>query len=53
MAAQTLEQRRRRDTLTSFGVPLAEVAFDAAGIDESALLTIAGQLQNQLGLDLA
>jgi anion-transporting ArsA/GET3 family ATPase len=53
VAAQTLEQRRRRDTLTTFGVPLAEVAFDAAGIDESALFSIAGQLQNQLDLDVA
>ena len=50
-AAQTLEQRRRQATLATFGVPLAEVMFDPAGIDESALFTIAGQLQSQLALE--
>jgi hypothetical protein len=47
-AAQVLEQRRRRSVLETFGVPLAEVAFDPAGIDESALYTIAGQLSDQM-----
>lgn len=51
-AAQVLEQRRRRHTLSTFGVPLAEVAFDPAGIDESALFTIAAQLRGQLNVDL-
>ena len=50
-AAQTLEQRRRRDILATFGVPLAEIAFDPAGIDESALFTIAAQLQSQVDLE--
>jgi anion-transporting ArsA/GET3 family ATPase len=49
-AAQVLEQRRQRRVLTGFGLPLAEVAFDPAGIDESALFTIAAQLREQMDL---
>ncbi len=52
-ATQTLDQRRRRETLDGFGVPIAEVAFDAAGIDEPALFGIAGQLRAQMALDAA
>ena len=44
-AGQVLEQRRQRAILAAFGVPLTEVTFDPAGIDESALFTIAAQLR--------
>ena len=37
--------------LAGFGVPLAAVTFDPAGIDEGALFTIAAQLRDQLGLE--
>jgi hypothetical protein len=37
--------------LTSLGVPLAEIAFDAAGIDEAALFAIAEQLREQINLE--
>ena len=50
-AAQVLEQRRQRGILAGFGVPMAEVTFDPAGIDESALFTIAAQLRDQMDLD--
>ena len=49
-AGRTLEQRSRKATLAGFGVPVAEVAFDPAGIDESALISIGDQLRGQLGL---
>ena len=50
-ASQVLEQRRQREILATFGLPLAEVTFDPAGIDESALYTIAAQLRGQMDLD--
>ena len=50
-AARTLQQRERHLRLTSLGVPLAMVAFDAAGIDEAALFAIAEQLQEQIDLE--
>ncbi len=50
-AAQVLEQRRQRGILAGFGVPLAEVSFDPAGIDESALFSIAAQLSGPMNLD--
>jgi anion-transporting ArsA/GET3 family ATPase len=46
-AARTLQQRDRHRRLTSLGVPLAEIAFDPAGIDEAALFGIADQLRDQ------
>jgi hypothetical protein len=33
-------------------VPLAEIAFDAAGIDEAALFSIADQIRNQIPLEV-
>jgi anion-transporting ArsA/GET3 family ATPase len=50
-AARTLQQRDRHRRLTSLGVPLAEIAFDAAGIDEAALFSIADQIRNQIPLE--
>jgi anion-transporting ArsA/GET3 family ATPase len=51
-AARTLQQRDRHRRLTSLGVPLAEIAFDAAGIDEAALFSIADQIRNQIPLEV-
>jgi hypothetical protein len=51
-AARTLQQRERHLRLTTLGVPLAEIAFDAAGIDEAALFAIAEQLQEQIDLEV-
>ena len=42
-----LQRRDRHRRLTSLGVPLAEIAFDAAGIDEAALFSIADQIRNR------
>ncbi len=50
-ATRTLQQRERHLRLTSLGVPLAEIAFDPAGIDEAALFTIAEQLREQIELE--
>src|SRR5215218_1072206 len=50
--ARTLQQRDRHRRLTSLGVPLAEIAFDAAGIDEAALFSIADQIRNQIPLEV-
>jgi len=52
-ATQTLEQRRRRERMNTFGVPIAEVGFDPAGIDESSLFAIATQLRGQLDLEVS
>ena len=53
-AARMLEERRRHQTLTTFGVPMAEVALDAAGInDDGAIFNIAEQLADQLDLEAA
>ena len=38
--------------LTGLGLPLAAVATDPGGIDESALFGIAEQLRDQLGLEV-
>jgi anion-transporting ArsA/GET3 family ATPase len=50
-AARTLQQRDRHRRLTSLGVPLAEIAFDPAGIDEAALFGIADQLRDQVRIE--
>jgi len=50
-AARTLQQRDRHRRLTSLGVPLVEIAFDAAGIDDAALFSIAEQLRDQFALE--
>ncbi|HET9874009.1 MAG TPA: ArsA-related P-loop ATPase [Propionibacteriaceae bacterium] len=47
-AARILSERARHEVLTSLGVPLAEIDFDPAGIDEGALFGIADQLAKQL-----
>ncbi len=47
-AARILQERSRRETLASFGVPMVEVDFDPGGIDEGALFGIADQLSKQL-----
>jgi anion-transporting ArsA/GET3 family ATPase len=52
-AARTLQQRERHERLESLGLPLAEIAFDPAGIDEAALFTISDQLHDQIRLDAA
>ena len=52
-AARTLQQQERHERLTGLGLPLAAVTFDAGGIDEAALLTIADQLRDQLVLEAA
>jgi anion-transporting ArsA/GET3 family ATPase len=46
-AARILQERARHATLATFGVPLAEIDFDPAGIDETALFGIADQLAKQ------
>jgi anion-transporting ArsA/GET3 family ATPase len=52
-AARTLQQRERHERLESLGLPLAEIAFDPAGIDEAALFTISDQLRDQIRLEAA
>jgi anion-transporting ArsA/GET3 family ATPase len=52
-ATRTLQQRDRHRRLTSLGVPLVEIAFDAAGIDEAALFSIADQMRDQIPLEAA
>lgn len=52
-ATRTLDHRRRRKVLDGFGKPVAEVAFDPAGIDENAVWSIADQLRGQIELDPA
>jgi anion-transporting ArsA/GET3 family ATPase len=52
-AARTLQQRERHERLQSLGLPLAEIAFDPAGIDEAALFTISDQLRDQIRLEAA
>ena len=49
-AARTVEQRKRHATLAGFGVRLADVAFDAGGIDSGALFGIGHQLHDRLEL---
>jgi anion-transporting ArsA/GET3 family ATPase len=50
-AARTLQQLERRDRLHTWGLPVVEVAFDSAGIDDGALFTIADQLAGQLATE--
>jgi anion-transporting ArsA/GET3 family ATPase len=52
-AARTLQQRDRHERLESLRLPLAEIAFDPAGIDEAALFTISDQLRDQIRLEAA
>jgi anion-transporting ArsA/GET3 family ATPase len=52
-ATRTVQQRDRQRRLTSLGVPLAEIAFDPAGIDEAALFGIADQLRDEIPLEAA
>ena len=52
-AARTLQQRDRHTRLTALGVPLAEIGFDPAGIDEAALFGIAEQLRGHIDLEAA
>jgi anion-transporting ArsA/GET3 family ATPase len=50
-AARTLQEQQRHDRLTGLGLPLAEIAFDPAGIDEGAILALAEQLTDQMSLE--
>lgn len=50
-ATRTLDHRRLRTVLDGFGKPVAEVAFDPGGIDETAVFAIADQLRAQLALE--
>jgi anion-transporting ArsA/GET3 family ATPase len=50
-AARTLQQQQLHHRLTDLGLPLAQVDFDPAGIDEGAILGIAEQLRDQLSLE--
>jgi anion-transporting ArsA/GET3 family ATPase len=50
-AARTLQQQQRHDRLTDLGLPLAQVEFDPAGIDEGAIFAIAEELRDQLVLE--
>jgi anion-transporting ArsA/GET3 family ATPase len=50
-AARTLQEQQRHDRLTGLGLPLAQIAFDPAGIDEGAILALAEQLTDQMSLE--
>ena len=52
-AARMIQESGRRQTLLDLGIPLAEVPFDPAGIDESALFNIAEQLGEQMKSEVA
>ena len=52
-AARTLQEQQRHDRLTALGLPLAQIALDPGGIDESAIFTIAEQLTDQMSLEAA
>jgi len=52
-AARTLQEQQRHDRLTALGLPLAQIALDPEGIDESAIFTIAEQLTDQMSLEAA
>ena len=52
-AVRTLQEQQRHDRLTGLGLPLAQIAFDPAGIDEGAILAIAEQLTDQMSLEAA
>ena len=50
-AARIVQQQQRHDRLTDLGLPLVQVDFDPAGIDEGAIYAIADQLRDQLDLE--
>jgi anion-transporting ArsA/GET3 family ATPase len=50
-ATRTRQQRDRHRRLKQLGLPLVDVNFDAAGVDQSALFLIAEQLHEQLALE--
>jgi anion-transporting ArsA/GET3 family ATPase len=52
-ALHTLQQRERRATLESFGVPVAEIPLEPGGIDLGALPILAEHLRDQLPLERA
>jgi anion-transporting ArsA/GET3 family ATPase len=52
-AARMIQESGRRQTLLDLGIPLVEVPFDPAGIDESALFNIAEQLGEQMKSEVA
>jgi anion-transporting ArsA/GET3 family ATPase len=52
-AARTLQEQQRHDRLTALSLPLAQIALDPGGIDESAIFTIAEQLTDQMSLEAA
>ena len=51
--ARRLEEDERRETLTRLGLPLVDVSFDAGGIDEGSLFTLADQLRDQMPTEVA
>ena len=52
-AARVLQEGERRDVLRLLDVPLVDVSFDPAGIDESSLFGIAEQLTSQMKDEVA
>jgi len=50
-ATRTRQQQDRHRRLKQLGLPLVDVNFDAAGLDQSALFLIAEQLHEQLALE--
>ncbi len=50
-ATRTRQQQDRHRRLKQLGLPLVDVNFDAAGVDQSALFLIAEQLHEQLALE--
>jgi anion-transporting ArsA/GET3 family ATPase len=50
-AARTLQQQQLHSRLADLNLPLAQVEFDPAGIDDGAILGIAEQLRDQLSLE--
>jgi anion-transporting ArsA/GET3 family ATPase len=52
-AARRLEEDERRETLSLLGLPLVDVSFDAGGIDEGSLFTLAAQLRDQMPAEVA
>jgi anion-transporting ArsA/GET3 family ATPase len=50
-AARIRQQQQRHHRLTDLGLPLAQVGFDPAGIDEGAIFAIAEQMREQLSLE--
>jgi anion-transporting ArsA/GET3 family ATPase len=52
-AARVLQESERRDTLRELGLPLVDISFDPAGIDENALFNIADQLSSQMEGEIA